>query len=593
MKRILLIFFLSFISFGANIFAQTCDADIIDVVTNVLDTETDNKHAQTTLTASNIIESGGTAHYKAGTSVTLQPGFHAKLGSEFTASIEACTLVLDTFITKWETIGANESITIPTFPGETYSYTVNWGDGSTDSTIYTGDASHTYTSANTYTVTITGTFPRIYFNNTGDKDKIISIEDWGDGQWTSMADAFEGCAKLQINDADAPNLSLVTKMNSMFNGCTLLAPQSLNNWDVSNVDNMAWMFGDAINFNGDISSWNVGNVTNMHGMFFNAESFNNDIGSWNVGNVTAMNAMFCEAAAFNINLSNWDISNVTTIGKMLNGAVAFNQPLNWGTKTSSITQMSSVFGYASSFNQDISGWDVSNVTNMSNLFLNATSFNQDISSWDVNQVTNMNHMFSGATSFNVFLNWGSKTQNVTDMHAMFSGAISFNQDIGDWDIGSVTSMTSMLNNSGLSKDNYESTLLGWSQLTGVPSGISLGAQGLIYCPTTATGRAVLTDPNGLNWTITGDILQCPPVANPSETLEIAPEVLIYPNPATDRIYISNTVLNNVVIQIIDVSGRVVLKKTNQKEIDISTLKRGVYFVQVFDEEKKTIKLIKS
>src|SRR5690606_28212129 len=38
----------------------------------------------------------------------------------------------DHFITTWETTTANESITIPTTGGG-YNYTVDWGDGGTDS----------------------------------------------------------------------------------------------------------------------------------------------------------------------------------------------------------------------------------------------------------------------------------------------------------------------------------------------------------------------------------------------------------------------------------------------------------------------------
>ena len=51
---------------------------------------------------------------------------------------------------------------------------------------------------------------------------------------------------------------------------------------------------------------------------------------------------------------------------------------------SNVTEMSSMFGAAISFNQDISNWDVSNVTDMSNMFLGAKSFNQDIGKWDNN-----------------------------------------------------------------------------------------------------------------------------------------------------------------------------------------------------------------
>ena len=48
--------------------------------------------------------------------------------------------------------------------------------------------------------------------------------------------------------------------------------------------------------------------------------------------------------------------------------------------------MAYMFGNNSSFNQDISSWNVSNVTNMAQMFQNAISFNQDLSLWDVESV---------------------------------------------------------------------------------------------------------------------------------------------------------------------------------------------------------------
>ena len=110
------------------------------------------------------------------------------------------------FITTWETKADGESITIPT-TGTGYSYTVNWGDGTSDTTIYTGNATHPYATIGEYDVKITGTFPRIYFNNTGDKAKIIAIKSWGSIEWQSMANAFHGCTNLEGETAtDTPNL---------------------------------------------------------------------------------------------------------------------------------------------------------------------------------------------------------------------------------------------------------------------------------------------------------------------------------------------------------------------------------------------------
>ena len=64
---------------------------------------------------------------------------------------------------------------------------------------------------------------------------------------------------------------------------------------------------------------------------------------------------------------------------------------------SKVTNMSCMFWKNSSFNQDISSWDVSNVTNMNYMF-SESSFIQDISSWDVSNIKDMREMFSDSSN---------------------------------------------------------------------------------------------------------------------------------------------------------------------------------------------------
>ena len=59
-------------------------------------------------------------------------------------------------------ISDDNQITIPTFPGETYNYSVDWGDGTTSENV-AGDITHTYEAPGTYTIEISGDFPRIFF----------------------------------------------------------------------------------------------------------------------------------------------------------------------------------------------------------------------------------------------------------------------------------------------------------------------------------------------------------------------------------------------------------------------------------------------
>ena len=131
------------------------------------------------------------------------------------------------FVITVETTTASESFTIPTNGGG-YSYNVDWGDGST-STSQTGNATHTYADAGDYDIQITGTFPRIYFNNTGDRLKLVDIKNWGDGTWTNMQRAFHGCSNTTVSAEDA--LVLPADCLQIFRDCSSITNLYVSNWD--------------------------------------------------------------------------------------------------------------------------------------------------------------------------------------------------------------------------------------------------------------------------------------------------------------------------------------------------------------------------
>lgn len=243
------------------------------------------------------------------------------------------------FITTWQTIKENESITIPTNPKSKYDYNINWGDGTNDKNI-DKDATHTYKSPGTYKVIINGTFPHIFFNNKKDKNKIISIDQWGTGAWTNMGNAFKGCSKLILNATDTPNLSQCTSLNYTFASCNIIGKKGNWNWDTSNITTMAWTFNKASFFNGRIGGWNTSNVKNMSGMFAQAMWFSRHIVNWNTKNVTNLSYMFMGTLCFSKNLNKWDTKNVTDITAM--------------------------FINAKSFDGDISEWNVTNIRKANN-----------------------------------------------------------------------------------------------------------------------------------------------------------------------------------------------------------------------------------
>ncbi|MDB4066333.1 BspA family leucine-rich repeat surface protein [Flavobacteriaceae bacterium] len=168
--------------------------------------------------------------------------------------------------------------------------------------------------------------------------------------------------------------------------------------------------------------------------------------------VTALPYFFAGNTTFNEDISTWDMSNVGIIQNMFEGATSFNQDIgNWDM--SNVINMAEMFKGASAFNNggsnSINNWNVSNVTNMFGMFNGVSIFNQDIGRWDVSKVTVMQAMFGtlggstgGVSAFNQDIgDWD--VGRVTDFRAMFRRNHVFNQDISDWNMTSATTVMQM------------------------------------------------------------------------------------------------------------------------------------------------------
>ncbi|MDB2587691.1 BspA family leucine-rich repeat surface protein [Flavobacteriaceae bacterium] len=156
--------------------------------------------------------------------------------------------------------------------------------------------------------------------------------------------------------------------------------------------------------------------------------------------ISDMSTLFSGNTSFNEDISSWDVSSVTNMSSMFR-ETPFNQDIsNWNT--SNVTDMNFMFMDCNYFNQDIGNWSVTNVIDMNGMFRGASNFDQPIGSWDVSNVTNMEFMFWANPSFNQPIG-GWDVSNVTSMRSMFGEAISFNQPIGNWDVSSVTTMEYM------------------------------------------------------------------------------------------------------------------------------------------------------
>ena len=237
------------------------------------------------------------------------------------------------FITTWQTTTADESITLPLISSGTYDFTVDWGDGSSDTITAHDDLAreHSYATAGEYEVVIDGACEGWnFFDVPASKDSIVNVKNWGDLRLGGSApSAFRGCGNLDVTATDAPDLAGVNSLNLIFWQCgSMVGSPAFSAWDVSGVDNLRSVFRDTP-FDQDIGGWDVSGVTTI-AFIFSGSSFNRDIGDWDVSGITDMSDAFRSAP----------------------------------------------------FNQDIGGWDVSSANNMNNLF-RGSSFNRDIGDWDL------------------------------------------------------------------------------------------------------------------------------------------------------------------------------------------------------------------
>ena len=332
----------------------------------------------------------------------------------------------ESFVTTWRTTAANEQITLPLVGN---GINVDWGDGSTPATGVSGSVIHPYAVAGDHTVSISGGLKRIILNDGASALKLRSIDQWGNTQWTSMENAFSGAHNMVYKATDAPDLSGVRDMGSMFYSARAFTGD-ISSWNVSQVTNMNRMFKQAFDFNQPLNNWDVSSVTNMNSMFNEAFDFNQPLNNWNVSQVTDTGWMFNDATSFNRSLNDWDVSSVTSMERMFIRADNFNKPLNnWDV--SSVTSMFLMFSNADSFNQPLNNWNVSSVTNMGRMFHNTGNFNQPLNNWNVSSVTSMIDMFHNTGNFNQPLNrWDVSA--VTNMNSMFDFATSFDQNLGNW-----------------------------------------------------------------------------------------------------------------------------------------------------------------
>lgn len=207
-------------------------------------------------------------------------------------------------------LGTGDYFKLPTKDIGSYDCVVDWGDLSTSEITSWDDVdtTHYYSVGGAYTVTITGTFTVWYFNNGGDKDKLIGITSFGEVGIDNMDSAFWGCG----NATGPLPIFPETVTSSGYNGFRNAGFTSLDLTGLTNIDFASFL---NCNFTSDLVIPSSVATLGIQS-FYNCTLNNNDLLIYssdntipincfntmnNVGNIYFYNTSLAEISAFCFN----------------------------------------------------------------------------------------------------------------------------------------------------------------------------------------------------------------------------------------------------------------------------------------------------
>jgi hypothetical protein len=167
------------------------------------------------------------------------------------------------------------------------SVLINWDDGA-QTTEVSETYEHSYESEGTYYIEISGNITQFGNGLTGypNADKILDVLSWGNLGLTSLSGAF----KNAVNITSVPNTlpATIIDISYMFYGASLFNSVNVLNWDLTNVENINYVFLKASAFNRNIGNWNFTNadLRKWKFIYYQATAYNQELSGWIYDRIT-------------------------------------------------------------------------------------------------------------------------------------------------------------------------------------------------------------------------------------------------------------------------------------------------------------------
>jgi len=294
------------------------------------------------------------------------------------------------------------------------NYTVDWGDGTSDSVSSGVSITHTYDYANVNLSAVT---------TRGYKCATVAITPTGAANLTSVSFIIRPQI-TGINSSSSYNVPILEIYMNVPNLTTF----SLGG------NNLKYNLLEQITIQqNSITSWSNQFLSHLYAL--QQVVFLKSSPSPLAGNSTDQ-----------IFVNDYSLKNIVTVGNTAVGATSFQTAFSTNYNlvvapyldTRTVTTMQNMFVTCPSL-QQVPLYNTANVTNMSSMFQNAVSL-RTVPQFNTVNVTNMGSMFNTCTSLPTVPSFN--TSNVTSMNAMFSGCRNLKFD-AVFDTANVTDMSTM------------------------------------------------------------------------------------------------------------------------------------------------------
>ena len=298
----------------------------------------------------------------------------------------------------------------------------------------------------------------IFFNSGKDDSTLNLGTNFNAPRLSNLRATFMYSSFKTIQNFDKLNTSKVKTMAHLFENSAAYDTLDLSSLDLSNTDNISYMFAGQNFKESDLNKIDTSNVKDMSGLFFNNSNESLNTNGLETNKLTNASNMFADMTELTeLNITNLNTSNVEDMSHMFaNDIILSNVDLS-NLNTSKVKNFDYMFyGAAENGTLDIRNFNTSNAESMSYMFaMNAFTGAQNsptirgLDNLNTSKVKNMSHMFEETvdkTGITTFALPSFDTSNVEDMSYMFAQAEYEKIDVSNFNTSKVKNMSHMFEN---------------------------------------------------------------------------------------------------------------------------------------------------